>query len=100
MNKASTVAALIVVLAFECNSFAQDRLANFTKQFFQQERGLWMSPLHAGREDMKWLLPLGISAGAFLRTDRNISNEVNEAVALRRPSRMISQAGSATATFI
>jgi len=100
MNKASTVAALIVVLAFQCNSFAQDRLADFTKQFFQQERGLWMSPLHADREDMKWLVPLGIGAGALLRTDRNISNEANEAVAVRRPSRIISQAGSAKATFV
>jgi membrane-associated phospholipid phosphatase len=95
MSKASTVAVLIIGLAFECNSFAQDRLADFTKQFLQQERGLWTSPLHGGPKDMKWLLPLGIGAGAFLRTDRNISGEVGEVAGLRRPSRIISRAGSA-----
>jgi hypothetical protein len=100
MNKASTVAVLIVVLAFQSNSFAKETLSSFTKQFLEQQRGLWMSPLHIGQKDMKWLLPLGISAGALLRTDRNISNEATEAVALRRPSRIISQAGSAKATSV
>ena len=100
MSQASTVAVLIVALAFECNSFAQDRLADFTKQFLQQERGLWTSPLHVGPKDMKWLLPLGISAGALFRTDRNISSEVGEVVALRRPSGIISRAGSATPMIV
>jgi membrane-associated phospholipid phosphatase len=100
MNKARTVAALIVALAFECNAFAQDRLADFTKQFLQQERGLWTSPLHVDRQDIKWLLPLGISAGALLRTDRNISDEVGEVATLRRSSRVISRAGSAVPILV
>ena len=100
MSKASTVAVLIIGLAFEGNSFAQDRLADFIKQFLQQEPGLWTSPLHVGPKDMKWLLPLGISAGALFRTDRNISSEVSEVVALRRPSGIVSRAGSATPMIV
>ena len=100
MSKASTVAVLIIGLAFEGHSFAQDRLADFIKQFLQQEPGLWTSPLHVGPKDMKWLLPLGISAGALFRTDRNISSEVSEVVALRRPSGIVSRAGSATPMIV
>lgn len=108
MKQVRTIAFLLLIIAFQNNSYAQQEdsspspsaLTGFAKQFLEQERGLWTSPLHIAPNDMKWLVPLGISAGALLRTDRNISNEANEAAGLRRPSRIISQAGSATATFI
>src|SRR5436190_13404252 len=102
MKEARAVAAFLLIIAFQTKLFAQQQdsssspsaLTAFAKQFLEQERGLWTSPLHTKREDAKWLVPLGAGVGALLLTDTNISGEANETPSLRRPSRTISYAGS------
>jgi membrane-associated phospholipid phosphatase len=55
---------------------------------------LWTSPLRIRQEDIKWLLPLGLGTAGFMLIDRKVTEDVSEAPGLRRPSNIVSQAGS------
>src|SRR2546428_8742449 len=96
MTQAFIVFVFVVLLAFQQSVFAQESSAvvDITKQFVQDERRLWTSPLRIEREQLKWLVPLGIGAAALLHADRGIIDEVQETESIRGPSRIISRAGS------
>jgi hypothetical protein len=64
------------------------------KQFLRDEGKLWTSPLHMTRNDLKWVVPLGIGAAALLTADRNISTEIGEDRSIQKPSHDVSQAGT------
>lgn len=42
----------------------------FFKNILRDQRSIWTSPLHLGRGDAKWAVPLGLSTAALLATDQ------------------------------
>jgi membrane-associated phospholipid phosphatase len=73
----------------------------FFRNILHDQGAIWTSPFHAGRGDVKWLAPLGISAAVFFATDRHTGGEMLEGddnSTRIRISRDISQAGSVYAT--
>jgi len=88
--------AFAMMIALHVNAFGQEAsgVVDFARKFLEDSRGLWTSPLHARRADVKWLVPLGISASVLLPSDRGISREVVESPRIQRPSNIISKAGS------
>ena len=50
----------------------------FISNILHDQRAIWTSPFSVRRSDIKWLLPLGISTGALLGTDRNTAAELVE----------------------
>jgi membrane-associated phospholipid phosphatase len=49
----------------------------FVKNIFRDQRAIWTSPFHLGREDSRWLLPLGLSAAALVATDRYTAGAID-----------------------
>ncbi|HYR91855.1 MAG TPA: phosphatase PAP2 family protein [Terriglobia bacterium] len=96
MNRPRALLIFAIALGLQQYSFAQEQsgIVGFAKEFAQDQRGLWTSPLRVDRQDMKWLLPLSMGAATLLRADRSVSSEVQETNSLRTPSRFISQAGT------
>jgi PAP2 superfamily len=92
----------IIVLTVFQNSFAQESqsipssrgVVTTAKQFLQDNRDLWTSPLRVKRENLRWIVPLGIGTAALLKTDPSISAEIEEAKGIQPPSRIVSRAGS------
>jgi membrane-associated phospholipid phosphatase len=93
---------LVVTLWFFPNCYAQasqsvpesQGMIGFSKQFVRDEANLWTSPLRVKRQDLRWIVLLGIGEAALLRTDRNISGEIEEAKSIQPLSHIVSQAGS------
>jgi membrane-associated phospholipid phosphatase len=50
---------------------------NFVKGFLETHKDLWLSPFKAKRGDVKWLIPLGAGAAAFLATDGALSDSIS-----------------------
>lgn len=50
----------------------------FLVNILNDQRFIWTSPFHWGREDAKWLAPLGLSTAALIATDRHTSGELIE----------------------
>ena len=70
---------------------------DFFKNILRDQRAIWTSPFHLGRDDARWVVPLVVSAGALVATDRRTAGELAENGDRRsrlRISRDISYAGS------
>jgi membrane-associated phospholipid phosphatase len=50
----------------------------FFKNILQDQRAIWTSPLHLHGEDVKWLVPLGISTAALISTDRRTAGALHD----------------------
>jgi hypothetical protein len=52
------------------------------KKFFinilRDQKAIWTSPFHVGRNDAKWVVPIGLSTAVLFATDRHTSGEVVE----------------------
>ena len=102
MRPLCRVSLLGLTLAVFQNSFAQESqsippsagVVSITKEFVRDDADLWTSPLRVKRENLEWIVPLGIGAAALLKTDRGISGEIGEAKGIQPASRIVSQAGS------
>src|SRR5690242_8769896 len=44
--------------------------SRFFRNILRDQRAIWTFPFRAGRDDMKWLVPLGLSAATLAATDR------------------------------
>lgn len=63
----------------------------FVKDLMSDQFAIWQSPLEVDRDDLRWMLPLGLTTAALLPFDRDISRSLgNGAVG---PSRKFSLAG-------
>jgi membrane-associated phospholipid phosphatase len=51
---------------------------NFFVNILSDQRAIWTSPFRAGRGDVKWLAPLGLSTAILFATDRHTSGELVE----------------------
>jgi membrane-associated phospholipid phosphatase len=69
-------------------------MVGFSRRFVQDEANLLTSPVRVKRENLKWIVPLGIGAAALLKTDRSISDEIGEARSMQSASHNVSQAGT------
>lgn len=69
----------------------------FFRNVLHDQGAIWTSPFHAGRGDVKWLAPLGLSAAVLFATDRHTGAAMLEGgdnSTRLRISRDISRGGS------
>jgi membrane-associated phospholipid phosphatase len=69
----------------------------FFKNILRDQRAIWTSPLHLGRGDAKWAVPLGLSTAALLATDQE-TDEFGHNRGRVSASRDVSLAGSTYST--
>jgi membrane-associated phospholipid phosphatase len=50
----------------------------FFSNILRDQRAIWTSPFNVGRGEARWLLPLGLSTGALIATDRRSAGELTE----------------------
>lgn len=65
---------------------------------FHDQAAIWTSPLRLRRDDARWLLPLTLSTGALMATDRRTARSLDDNQARMRVSRRLSQIGSGYST--
>ncbi len=70
----------------------------FLKNILQDQRAIWTSPLHLHGDDAKWLVPLGVTTGALIATDRKTADAVADHQTLQDVSHVISVFGSGYTT--
>src|SRR5258705_6644795 len=70
----------------------------FFKNVARDQKTIWTSPFHLKREDVKWLVPLGLTAAALIATDRHTSSWVDRNGSLIKVSHKVSLGGSAYTT--
>lgn len=73
------------------------RERNFFKDILRDQRAIWTSPLRLGRDDAKWLAPLGISTLALAATDQK-TGQLSDGRRRVSISKDISLAGSLYST--
>ena len=66
---------------------------NIAERFLKNQSEIWSAPVKLKRGDVKWLVPLGVGAAAFLATDQKVADAAREADNLRPASRFLSQFG-------
>ena len=70
----------------------------FFKNVARDQKTIWTSPFHLKREDVKWLVPLGLTAAALIATDRHTSAWVDRNGSLITVSHKVSLGGSSYTT--
>lgn len=70
---------------------------NFFKNILRDQKAIWTSPLHLGRGDASWAVPLGLSTAALMATDQE-TDEFGHDRGRISVSRDVSYAGSVYAT--
>lgn len=73
------------------------RERNFFKDILRDQRAIWTSPFHVGRDDAKWLAPLGVSTLALAATDQK-TGQLSDGRRRISISKDISLAGSLYST--
>jgi membrane-associated phospholipid phosphatase len=71
--------------------------SRFFKNILRDQRAIWTAPFNIGRDDIKWVAPLGISTAILFATDRRTAGELAENgdnQSRLRISRNISRGGS------
>ena len=71
---------------------------SFAKNVARDQKTIWTSPFHLKREDVKWLVPLGLTAAALIATDRHTSAWVDRNGSLITVSHKVSLGGSSYTT--
>jgi membrane-associated phospholipid phosphatase len=69
----------------------------FFSNILRDQRIIWTAPFNVGRGDARWLLPLGLSTGALIATDRWTAGELaenGEHLTRLRISRDVSRGGA------
>ncbi|MDT4968490.1 MAG: hypothetical protein QOJ64_3227 [Acidobacteriota bacterium] len=67
----------------------------FFRNILADQQAIWTSPFRIGRDDAKWLAPLGLATASLLATDRHTAGALAENDRTRlRISRDISQGGA------
>ena len=66
----------------------------FLKNILRDQRAIWTSPLHLGKKDANWLVPLGLSTAALIATDRRTADVLDNSRARLNVSRDVSYLGS------
>src|SRR5437868_3684489 len=50
----------------------------FFANILRDQRAIWTSPFHMERNDMRWFVPMSLSAGALLTTDMRTGRALND----------------------
>lgn len=75
--------------------------SSFVRNILRDQRAIWTAPFRAGRGDLRWIAPLGLSTAALIATDRHTAGELTEGgghSTRLRISKDISYGGSLYAT--
>jgi membrane-associated phospholipid phosphatase len=74
--------------------------SRFLRNILRDQRAIWTAPFKVGSNEMKWLVPLGLSTAALMTTDRYTAGAivVGNHSTLHRVSKDISYGGSLYAT--
>src|SRR5437588_1979013 len=72
---------------------------DFFKNILNDQKHIWMAPLHLHRRHARWLAPIGFGTAALIATDRRTGDEVAESSGQLRLSRDISYIGSPYGVF-
>src|SRR5712692_9949858 len=67
----------------------------FFKNILRDQRAIWTSPLHLEGDDAKWLVPLGLSTGTLIATDRRTAGALHNDRLRLNISRDVAYLGSA-----
>ena len=70
----------------------------FFKNILNDQRAIWTSPLHLQGDDAKWLVPLGLTTGGLIATDRQTADAIADKETLQKVSHVISVFGSGNTT--
>src|SRR2546423_12527394 len=70
----------------------------FFKNILHDQRALWTAPFHLREHDARWLVPLGLAAGALFATDQEAAGALNNNRARLNVSRHVSYLGSGYGT--
>lgn len=63
------------------------------RQFLNDEKAIWTSPLRIRRNQVKWLVPLAAGAAALVATDWDFSQKIGENSSISRASHVVSNLG-------
>ncbi|HEX7333656.1 MAG TPA: phosphatase PAP2 family protein [Pyrinomonadaceae bacterium] len=66
----------------------------FFKNILNDQKAIWIAPLHLRRHDAKWVIPSSIGFMALVTTDRMSGDEIAEFDRQLKASRIISKAGA------
>src|SRR5713226_1795373 len=67
----------------------------FFRNILRDQRAIWTSPLHLEGDDVKWLVPLGLSTAALITTDRRTAGALHNDRLRLNISRDVAYLGSA-----
>ena len=70
----------------------------FFKNILSDQRAIWTSPLHLHGDDAEWLVPLSVTTGALIATDRKTADAIADHQKLQNVSHVISVFGSGYTT--
>jgi len=70
----------------------------FFKNILSDQRAIWTSPLHLHEEDARWLVPLGLTSGVLIATDRQTADAIAGKESLHKVSHVIAVFGSGYTT--
>jgi membrane-associated phospholipid phosphatase len=65
------------------------------RNVYQDQKGIWLSPFRARREDAKWWVLFGSATGALIATDKWTSKQLPYTPGQIRVSRIVSRPGAA-----
>jgi len=66
----------------------------FLKNVLRDQAHIWTAPLCVGREDAKWLVPLGVATAGLIASDRRIAGSLDDSGAQVRVGEAVSKLGS------
>lgn len=66
----------------------------FFRNILRDQRAIWTSPFHLEGDDASWLVPLGVSTGALIATDRRTAGALHDDRLRLNISRYVSYLGS------
>jgi membrane-associated phospholipid phosphatase len=66
----------------------------FFRNILRDQKNIWLSPLHLGRDDAKWLVPLGVATAGLIASDRHIAGSLDDSGAQVRVGKAVSKLGS------
>ena len=70
------------------------RERRFFADILRDQRAIWTSPFRLGRDDAKWLVPLGLAAGVLVASDRHIAGALDDSGTQVRVGEAVSKLGS------
>lgn len=66
----------------------------FFRNILRDQKDIWTAPLRLGRDDAKWLVPLGAATAGLIASDRHIAGSLDDSGTQVRAGEAVSKLGS------